>query len=637
MSNDQRTLISAWLFVGLLVAFPFATSVRAAPYVSNTSYVATINTPIEINLDTTDSDQDLQKFVILASPSHGILSPLSALPGQSDNHSKWLYSPQEDFVGIDVFEFYALDSQGERAQARVFISIEDAFINRYSFSPDSGYNGVSHMYGPRVADAVYGAGKPINFPYIQPGDRIEISSGVRDRTLRIWGLQGTEDRPIVIINKGMVELEKGGHTIELDACKYVQIMGVGNDNLEQGIHVHDGATKGIRMGEAYTQFIELAYLEIDHTVMAISFGSKYPLGGNPPITDGIHIHHNNIHDIEEEGFYLGKSADQAGGAYSTTRNLTVAYNHLQDIGYEGIQIRGLRESNNRIHHNEVINTGWLHNNGPNDMHAIYGTDVHQVKIYNNMIKGSDRAGIYIKEYFDTGTSHFEVYNNVVIDSGRLESGDKGHGILISAGHSADLYNNTIVGARVYGISYYSNLDSGYISNNLLVDIQDMISPVRDIGNNDIVIEGNQYYDTPSQAQFVNPTLDDYRVASINTNVVDNATPPLIATTDFADNLRPQGPHEDIGAHENLLPVSWDQTFFYSGPGPLKASLAGYDPEADDITHTLAVPPEYGVVTLEGASFVYSPALTFPGQDQFIVELSDGFERSTLVTITITSK
>ncbi|WP_279504635.1 Ig-like domain-containing protein [Hahella sp. CR1] len=630
MSNYSRVLFSnlLWPLLWLLASM----SLQAAPQASNVSYVTAINTSLDISLDSLSSSQEGIKFGIVAPPSHGELSPLGPVPGQSADGARWRYTPQTDFVGVDVFEFYIQDQLGERAQARVAVSTEDGAINRYVFSPGNGYNGVSHMYGPNVADAVYGAGKPINFPYIQPGDRIEIAPGTRSKTLRIWGLQGTPERPIVIINQGAVELGKGGHTIELDACKYVQIMGVGDDDLDTGIHIHGGATKGIRMGEAYTQHIELAYLEIDHTVMAISFGSKYPLGAAPP-TDGLHIHHNDIHDISEEAFYLGKAADQGGGAYSTTHDLTVAYNRLRDIGYEGIQIRGLRGANNHIHHNEVINTGWSHDGGPNDMHGIYGYDVHQVSIYNNLIKGSDRAGVYIKEYEDTNDSHFEVFNNLIIDSGRADNG-KGQGILISAGHSANLYNNTIVGAREYGISYYSDLDSAHIANNLLVDIQDLISPIRDIGNVSILVEGNQFYADPAQAQFVNVAQGDYRVAATNADIVDNATPPLIASSDYADHPRPGGPASDIGAHENQLPVSWDQTFVYPSSGTLNGTLAGYDPETDAIAYALATPPQHGSVTLQGADFVYVADPGFPGQDQFTVELSDGVGRSILATVSI---
>ncbi|WP_164887291.1 Ig-like domain-containing protein [Hahella sp. KA22] len=629
MSKYSRVYRSTllWPLLWLLAA----ASLHAAPQASNSSYVTAINTPLDITLGAAQ-DSALLEFGILAPPSHGALTPSFNSPGQPSDTHKWRYTPQTEFVGVDVFEFYVLDRQGERAQARVTISIEDGLINRYSFSPANGYNGVSHMYGPYVADAVYGAGKPVNFPYLQPGDRIEIEPGARGKTLRIWGLQGTAERPIVIINKGLVDLGKGGHTIELDACKYVQIMGAGDDDLEKGIRIHDGATKGIRMGEAYTQHIELAYLEIDHTVMAISFGSKYPLGSAPP-TDGIHIHHNDIHDISEEAFYLGKAADQGNGSYSTTHDLRVAYNRLRDIGYEGIQIRGLRGANNRIHHNEVINTGWLHDGGPNDMHGIYGYDVQQVSIYNNLVKGSDRAGVYLKEYVQSIDSHFEVFNNLIIDSGRANNG-KGHGILISSGSRASLYNNTIVGAREYGISYYSDLRSAHIANNLLADIQDLISPIRDIGNADIVVEGNEFYADPAQAQFVNADQDDYRVAASNSDIVDNATPPLIASSDYADHPRPGGPASDIGAHENQLPVSWDQAFVYPSSGTLNGTLAGYDPETDAIAYTVATPPQYGNVTLQGPDFIYVADPGFPGQDQFTIALSDGVGRSTVATVTV---
>ena len=484
----SAALASVWMFG--------QTAGAATPVASNGSVTTPINAPVSITLRANDGDGDPLNYQLLTMPRHGTLAAGNA------SHV-WRYTPNSNFVGIDTLTFQASDGRTVSNPGRFVFSVEDGNIVRYQVPPDIDVNGGSHIYGPYVADAVAGAGRVSNFPHIQPGDRIEITPGMRTSTLRIWGLSGTAERPIVIINKGgPVDFNGGGHSIEIDAGKYIQFVGVGEDSIDRGIHIRNGSTKGIRLGESYAHDIEIGFTEIDHTKIGISFGTKYPAGA-PPVARNIHVHNNYVHNITDEGMYLGKSRDQDAGAFSTTEGLVVEYNTLENIGYEAIQIRGNRGPDNVVHHNRIVNAGMNRDGGPNDMHAIYGNDVHQVRVYNNFIQGSARAGIYLREAEATNDSEYRVYNNIVIDSG-LAGIDKGHGILIVSGHKAFVTDNVIVNAREYGITYYNGLASALISNNLIVNVADRIAAVRKTGNSAIVRSGNRYVDNVADLNSLDP-------------------------------------------------------------------------------------------------------------------------------------
>ncbi|HOX38915.1 MAG TPA: Ig-like domain-containing protein [Candidatus Brocadiia bacterium] len=118
---------------GALVSYAatFTVNVRSAannlPTSSPARVSASENTEIIITLAGADPDGSLLTYGIVASPSHGTLSPL---PGK-DNDNQWTYTPDADWNSgpsgegeiLDSFTYYANDGLANSAPARIDIYV----------------------------------------------------------------------------------------------------------------------------------------------------------------------------------------------------------------------------------------------------------------------------------------------------------------------------------------------------------------------------------------------------------------------------------------------------------------------------------------------------------------------------------
>ena len=102
---------------------------------------------------------------------------------------------------------------------------------------------------------------------------------------------------------------------------------------------------------------------------------------------------------------------------------------------------------------------------------IYG---EVVKYYANRIEKTYGEGITIHHSYGEGAAdNLEVFNNLILGVGEVDTIVNGNGIVISCGTTnPTIYNNTIIKPTQYGISTYKNCGDGssaYHYDNLIVD------------------------------------------------------------------------------------------------------------------------------------------------------------------------
>lgn len=100
-----------------------------APVAYDVEATTTINTPVQIVLSCIDEDSDALNHIVLTQPTQGILS------GSQNIRT---YTPNEDFVGNDSFNYWCFDGQEYSNVANILIHVEDTTIppNYLNFNPN---------------------------------------------------------------------------------------------------------------------------------------------------------------------------------------------------------------------------------------------------------------------------------------------------------------------------------------------------------------------------------------------------------------------------------------------------------------------------------------------------------------------
>jgi hypothetical protein len=336
-----------------------------------------------------------------------------------------------------------------------------------------------------------------------PGDTIVLASGMRG-PLKIQNCNGTADRPITIKNdpngSSPTTINRsagsdGGFVFSCDNC-----IGVTIDGSAKWRGAPSGKTYGIKVtmtgGGSPAAFVRLGGMSRFVTIRNIEVDGKWPdLAKNgigisvndhsisrsqhPGVwREGITIEHNYVHDIEGEGMYVGPNY-KAGDL--PLRNIEIAHNVVEDIGWEGINAKSWVAGDNSIHHNVVRRAGsnGAHTNSPSQYAGI-NSNSGTVRIYSNWVEDTGTNGIKLgsgegpleSEGFGPLKSH--VWNNVIVNAGGLWRTfmDPSYGIGVSAKEGVEkpivyIYSNTIVSARNIGVNVANNAGVGYINDNIV--------------------------------------------------------------------------------------------------------------------------------------------------------------------------
>ncbi|SKC82426.1 gliding motility-associated C-terminal domain-containing protein [Ohtaekwangia koreensis] len=409
---------------------------------------------------------------------------------------------------------------------------------------------------------------------VKPGDVICIQAGARERII-FQNIVGSATNYVTIKNCGGQALIGGpnaGNGILINSSRYFRITGTGDAGVEYGIKIIEtkSGTQGI-VATSLSSDIEIDHIEITKTGFAGIMAKTDPSSNcadkapeRPNFTmRNIHLHHNYIHDIGGEGFYIGNSFYTGTTIYCGStqyphevRGVRIHDNLVMNSGWESIQV-GAAVADVEIYNNKVYNYGSANNPSQNGgIQMGIGTTG---KLYNNFIKGGFGPCLVIQ-----GIGLNYVFNNVIVNPGAeaININTRPTPLasdIVPIGYLGGVYviNNTIVNATTAAIKENINTALGNVLfNNLIVASTTNWNQLKTYtdwtqGNNVVI-------PVLANAKFVNPTLDDYRIQSGSPAINAGRNVALWGVTfDFDKLLRPTGANWDAGAFElsgNQKPV-----------------------------------------------------------------------------------
>lgn len=414
---------------------------------------------------------------------------------------------------------------------------------------------------------------------VHPGDTLVFESGQRSFLL-IRNLHGQDDAPIVICNRfGQVRINTDHYYgISFRNCTHIKLSGNGSADTLYGIKIEKVSHgSGISVDDLSSEF-EIEFLEISNTKQTAIVAKTDPTCLKPVargqfVLRNLFIHNNYLHDIGEEGIYVGSTfwlgtAVECDGKTipvlpHTLENVHIYQNRIERTGWDGIQVSSVVKEC-RIYENQIRNDSYRQT-----VHQMSGIMIGSgcvADCYNNFI--SDGMGSGIECY---GTGGQWLFNNIIVNAGRdyfpQDPTMRKYGIYVAdkatlMDSSFYLLHNTIINPKTDGIRFASTISRGNkIINNIIVNPGAFAyyaeSPAHDRGedayvmlseaNVDAEIAHNFFSRTLDAVQFINPLQNDFRLSRLSPAV--DAGHPVGVLFDYRNLLRPQQQAPDLGAME----------------------------------------------------------------------------------------
>ena len=414
---------------------------------------------------------------------------------------------------------------------------------------------------------------------IKPGDTLTLPAGTRG-PLRVRNCTGTQSNPIVIENEAngsgpaiirRVGGGSGGFVFNCEDC-----IGVVIDGSNKWRGAPAGKTYGIKITVSGSQapsaylrvgglfrFVTVRNVEIDGVwPAAAKYGSGLRMNDLQVKRsqhaglwhEGILIEDNYIHDVAQEGMYIG--ANYADGDLPL-RDVEIRNNRVEDTGWDGINTKAMWSGDNRIHHNVVRRAG--KNSSMPKKASQYSGIMNlsgTVKIYNNWVESTGQHGI--QSWTQTGPKvgerkgpfEAQIWNNVVVGAGALWKPFMQNSFGISVGAQSgcekpepSIYSNTIVDSRQSAVNVNNNAATGFVRDNIVAGVR--INPAITVPK--FINLLNNRVGSVAQIEFVDPSGLNFRlkVGSPARNQGSSTFP----STDFDDIARPKGGSADQGAFE----------------------------------------------------------------------------------------
>ena len=474
-------------------------------------------------------------------------------------------------------------------------------------------------------------------PYVDPttflpGDIVCINSIADAKMLRIYNLEGSSNNPIVFKNQnGQVKFSKAvsGSNVLVKNSRYLKFEGsIGGGEYGFLVAPSSGRSdKGIRL-DTRTTDVEITGFEIENTKIGISISTKsncsdgllaetgsgtemydydndnQEYGDKDDITtannftmENYSIHHNHIHDIRDEGMYIGtnrsfpiygpngEQGDANGGeticqngiglttmdpdyyVYNDPqnpklRNLAIFSNLVERTKKEGINVKSVVENcaiyDNIVREDTLNNQQWQRG-GINLQFPV------RCDVYRNIIIDGHGPGI-----FASGVGG-EIANNLIVRAGQ-EGSIEARGIYLRSPSYVEgrtefpqspdyrslyattrfvLENNTIVASDNTAIDFQIDYGNNHvIRNNLVAASPEAI----DIGNHtNVTTETNASFQTLLDPVFVDASSDNFRLqaASSAVDAGSETEGSYVNHSDLDLNPRESGSSIDIGSYESI--------------------------------------------------------------------------------------
>lgn len=347
------------------------------------------------------------------------------------------------------------------------------------------------------------------------GKKICIQAGTyTDKKITFHNIEGTAENPIIIKNCGgqvIINNENGTtlrHALAVWDSKYVKILG----------NACSAAPERIRYGiraKSNTNFVEAKAVEGRITDIEIAWldvggdsGTKGDAGikiidepgcdedtisnRNSParkVIRNISVHDNYVHNIDDEGIYIGKGdrfytygdfpKNCTKLAWSVSiKGVRIYNNRIEHTGWDGLQLKDADEDV-KIYNNDIGDYGIDNNDGQNEG-IILGAGVVGDVYHNRIINGSGTG------FFYKGLSNLNFHNNLIVNAGKegiYMNGD--HGVRVADDNYIRIINNTIVKTGDLGIEMYEydTVENRVLVNNIFAEVNTVSGTYTEKTNN----------------------------------------------------------------------------------------------------------------------------------------------------------
>lgn len=315
-------------------------------------------------------------------------------------------------------------------------------------------------------------GKILN---ILPGQVVCLSSSISYKNLVFRNINGSPNMPVIIKNcGGTVKLyATTSFGLKFEQSKHFKLLGDGGPD-QYGIVVTTEKGFYITMEKFSTDF-EIANVEaagslpkgIGDNAGFAGIGVKTsPYQDCDRFTDpqrkawvmkNIKIHDNYIHDTGGEGMYIGhgfytgrKEPQCPTITYShAIKNITIYNNRIENIGYDGIQIKNANE-NVLVYQNLIRNYGTRNESAHNE--GLFIGEGSTGSYYGNIIDTGSGNGIQLQ-----GLGNITISNNLILNAGE-------NGIYCASGKYVERFpdgffrftRNTIFSSSQFAFVFYNN-------------------------------------------------------------------------------------------------------------------------------------------------------------------------------------
>lgn len=377
--------------------------------------------------------------------------------------------------GIYEFELSITDNSGGSDKDTVAIQVNPPLVSACNPSAP-----VSYTLTPTGNEIYYPDASAMPW---KGGDTLKIPAG-NYTLIEISNFTGDSCRKIVIINSGGKVVS---NNIRFrNNSRFFRFTGTGTPGIEYGFKVQGGMLAATLSHDFEIDHVETTggnigmYIKTtpDETIP----NSVYiPGATNNYVMKNIYVHHNWVHDISGEGFYIGHTGPSGGQNGNGSNglplvplrldNVEISYNLVEDTDWDGIQLSNAR-NNARIHHNTVRRFGKI-NMSSQQSGIIMGGNTSG-DVYNNIVENGTGIGIQV---FGYGTVN--VYNNLIDSTGYDNTSNGQESFLaidivtgpeVNPKQQVNFFNNTVNYPKPKGAvrigTYNNNSLPANVSNNL---------------------------------------------------------------------------------------------------------------------------------------------------------------------------